>query len=64
MEVSPVPKQPSTKAISPDTVLVNVDGYRLLVDSIIDYAIPMLDPVGHVVKRWTSSNFGASILFW
>jgi len=53
MEFSPVPMQPTTNSIPPNTVLGNVDSYRLLVDSIIDYAILMLDPAGHVVS-WNS----------
>jgi PAS domain S-box-containing protein len=33
-----------------DTGLVTDDSFRLLVDSVSDYAIIMLDPVGHVVS--------------
>ena len=43
-------KQPSATSTSPATVLGTEDSFRLLVDSVKDYAIVMLDPTGHVVS--------------
>jgi len=45
-----MPKQPSATSTSPATVLGNEDSFRLLVDSVRDYAIIMLDPEGHVAS--------------
>ncbi len=45
-----MPKPPSTTATSPATVLGTDDSFRLLVESVRDYAIVMLDPAGHVVS--------------
>ena len=45
-----MPKQPSATSTSPATVLGTDDSFRLLVESVRDYAIVMLDPSGHVVS--------------
>ncbi len=43
-------KQPSATSTSPATVLGTEDSFRLLVDSVRDYAIVMLNPAGQVVS--------------
>ena len=43
-------KQPSETSTSPATVLGTDDSFRLLVESVKDYAIVMLDPDGHVAS--------------
>ena len=43
-------KQPSATSTSPATVLGTDDSFRLLVESVKDYAIVMLDPEGHVAS--------------
>lgn len=49
-----MPKQPTTST-SP-AVLGNDDSFRLFIDSVMDYAIVMLDPVGHVVSWNTGAQ--------
>ncbi len=43
-------KQPNATSTSPATVLGTEDSFRLLVESVKDYAIVMLDPEGHVAS--------------
>lgn len=43
-------KQMTTTTESPATVLGSEDSFRLLVESVKDYAIIMLDPGGHVAS--------------
>jgi hypothetical protein len=45
-----MPKQTTKSPNSQPTVLGSEDSFRLLVESVKDYAIVMLDPTGHVVK--------------
>jgi len=46
-------KDVNTPSKSPATVLGSEDSFRLLVESLKDYAIVMLDPEGHVAS-WNS----------
>ncbi len=48
-----MPQQPSQTSTSPAAVLGTEDSFRLLVESVKDYAIVMLDPDGHVAS-WNS----------
>jgi PAS domain S-box-containing protein len=43
-------KQPGATPTCPATVLGTDDSFRLLVESVKDYAIVMLDPGGHVAS--------------
>jgi PAS domain S-box-containing protein len=45
-----MPKHTTRSSKSPATVLGSEDSFRLLVESVKDYAIVMLDPDGHVVS--------------
>ena len=45
-----MPKQPSPPSDLPAATLGTDDSFRLLVDSVKDYAIVMLDPEGHIVS--------------
>ena len=45
-----MPKQTNPASNSPATVLGSEDSFRLLVESVKDYAIVMLDPDGHVAS--------------
>lgn len=47
---TPMKKPMNEKSKSPATVLGSEDSYRLLVESVKDYAIVMLDPDGHVAS--------------
>ena len=43
-------KQPNPTSTSPDAALGDDDSFRLMVESVKDYAIVMLDPQGHVAS--------------
>ena len=45
-----MPKHTTRSSKSPATVLGSEDSFRLLVESVKDYAIVMLDPGGHVAS--------------